>query len=202
MNDHVKTAHKKKKRKQSEEVNCIFPGCGEIFTRKPNMMSHYNQVHMGLIPKFFCGFDDCKEEFTAKPILKRHETKMHTGQRIKCKETGCVTEFQNSEEMNDHMRAIHKVNNKAFHCDLFACTFRSDIADELEKHKEAVHMPQKCDFKDCDHVFTKISSLVKHKTGHTGKNPIRAEFDECGLSIQDHGKIKGAQGRSYRPKTI
>lgn len=61
-----------------KEFACPVPDCGKMYTRKTNVMAHYNAVHDTIkSQRFACPHDGCKGRFGRKSILKNHIAKVH-----------------------------------------------------------------------------------------------------------------------------
>lgn len=57
---------------------CPMEGCESAFTRKSNLMAHYNAVHDTVrSQRFVCPYDDCEGRFGYKKVLLTHIESIH-----------------------------------------------------------------------------------------------------------------------------
>lgn len=57
---------------------CPMEGCTNAYTRKSNLMAHYNAVHDAVrSQRFVCPFEDCEGKFGYKKVLNTHIESVH-----------------------------------------------------------------------------------------------------------------------------
>lgn len=69
---------------------CPMDGCANAYTRKSNLMAHYNAVHDAVrSQRFVCPFDGCEGKFGYKKVLNTHIESVHVNptpsKKRKCK---------------------------------------------------------------------------------------------------------------------
>ncbi|KAG7394885.1 hypothetical protein PHYBOEH_004509 [Phytophthora boehmeriae] len=63
---------------ERKEFVCPMPGCNKAYTRKSNLMTHYNAVHdERKSRRFACPREGCSARFGYKTTLTRHIDKVH-----------------------------------------------------------------------------------------------------------------------------
>merc|ERR1719447_964360 len=116
---------------KSLEKQC--PLCFKIFSRKYEMLSHYNMVHAKK-RDFKC--PTCGKEFGKKSNLVRHIEQMHNLVRpYICPD--CGASFGLAHHLTRHREAIHL--GIRYKCGWDNCTYAANDKCNLKRHKLQVH---------------------------------------------------------------
>ncbi|KAL3661928.1 hypothetical protein V7S43_013220 [Phytophthora oleae] len=93
-----------------KQYTCPMDGCNKAYTRKSNLMTHYNAVHDERKSKrFACPREGCTARFGYKKVLKHHIESMHDNpkppKRRECKSAGILERALGLNQVGEHERA-------------------------------------------------------------------------------------------------
>ncbi|KAK1943887.1 Transcription factor IIIA [Phytophthora citrophthora] len=90
-----------------KQYTCPMNGCKKAYTRKSNLMTHYNAVHDERKSKrFACPREGCAARFGYKKVLKHHVESMHDNpkppKRRECKSAGVLERTLGLNQVGEH----------------------------------------------------------------------------------------------------
>eukprot|EP00644_Phytophthora_capsici_P013046 jgi/Phyca11/540795/estExt2_Genewise1Plus.C_PHYCAscaffold_50598 len=93
-----------------KQYTCPMNGCNKAYTRKSNLMTHYNAVHDERKSKrFACPREGCTARFGYKKVLKHHIESMHDNPKLpkqrECKSVGVLERTLGLNQVGDHGKA-------------------------------------------------------------------------------------------------
>ncbi|KAK8138315.1 hypothetical protein PG984_001695 [Apiospora sp. TS-2023a] len=148
LDAHVELDHTKRSkggRKGQGSVPCPHPGCGKTFSKKSNLTTHYNSIHLG--KRWICGEVDfpkvewdksnaCGQGFVTKGNLLEHVTHVHL--RVPRPPTKKAV----SKKPNDMvgMLAGHSATTRyTIPCSVIGCSFKFASQGDLQTHLHMEH---------------------------------------------------------------
>lgn len=150
--------------------------CGRVFTRRQNIISHMETVHLLNNSYFPCHI--CNKTFTTARNMKRHMKVLHDPdvQYLMCNE--CDRGFKGKNSLIAHIESNHH-SNDVLKCHV--CAKRYTSKKNLKRHLETCH-GQKGEFKCviCPKVYTSSQSLRRHsRTQHLMENHESYTCEYC-----------------------
>ena len=163
-------------------IPCISSTCDKSFSKKSNMMRHYNTIHLGQKcsdEKFPCTDSSCNKEFSSARNMQRHYKTVHLEQKaFKC--ITCGQLFSQGSNLKVHVDTVH-LGKRPFICGDCGTTFGE--AGSLKKHIEAKHSAvaprYPCTEPGCSATFATTHGLKMHKMDHTGERPFPCPYESC-----------------------
>ncbi|XP_039762737.1 zinc finger protein 91-like isoform X2 [Pararge aegeria] len=157
--------------------------CGRVFSRKQNITSHMNTVHLQTNSAISCKI--CNKTLTTGRNMKRHIALMHNPdiQYLTC--DVCKKVFKRKDTLIAHIQSNHLAKG-SIKCDLCVRVYRSN--KNLRRHMEMSHGQRgeyKCEF--CPKAYTSNQSLRRHlRTQHLSEGNEQLSCGYCYKII--HGR--------------
>lgn len=153
---------------------CTYQGCGQVFSRSNNLKNHL-QTHISEKP-YICDYFGCNKAFTRIDTLKAHAY-THTGEKpYKCHHSNCDKTFTQLSSLNYHLSTKHVDAQPK------SSTY------PIKQHNKSYP----CDF--CDKIFNQKSNLTVHLRTHTGEQPYKCDYPECGKKFSQLSNLKRHAG--------
>ena len=163
--------------------------CTQSFTSRPNAVSHFNRVHLGIVNSVKCNL--CDKELSSSVKLKAHMHRMHKErEKIEC--NLCGKYFPELDYLKIHKVRVHLENgtSETFECDICNKTFRSELY--LKQHTTRNHdKTNKYKCSDCDKTFCSKLRRDTHKNAiHNGIRNLEScricKKEVCSSYLQKH----------------
>ncbi|KAK8114361.1 transcription factor IIIA [Apiospora kogelbergensis] len=151
LDAHVDLDHTKRSkggRKGQGSVPCPYPGCGKTFSKKSNLTTHYNSIHLG--KRWICGETDfpkvewdksnaCGQGFVTKGNLLEHVTHVHLRvPRPPTKKAVSKTGIKPNDMVG--MLSGHSSTTRfTIPCTVIGCSFKFASQGDLQTHLHTEH---------------------------------------------------------------
>lgn len=137
-------------------VDCAWKYCKEVFESEDAMNYHAATSHAKGITKTYACYL-CKKKCSEKNSLLQHLNAMHgRQQKFKCPIPGCLTVFQFSTGIAEHMKFVHGKRPGSA-----GPAKRKQLSYGKEVNR---HFPVKCAKTTCSHAFECRDAMVYHMT--------------------------------------
>ncbi|XP_050310629.1 transcription factor IIIA-like [Anthonomus grandis grandis] len=188
---HIVVTHNETK--QSEELICSEPHCGQIFANKYSLKKHVNRNHKNL--SFNC--DKCSEGFKHKSQLHAHKVTVHNEDApFKCDK--CLEMFVHQHAYNKHV-----ARHRSFECDCGEMFEKwSEICKHRRTHCKLPKQSYKCAI--CDKTFFFKKNLALHCKLHLEESYseiFKCSYVDCNRSYK-YKKNLNMHIRTFHEKFI
>merc|ERR1712062_769291 len=155
---HLQQVHKKAKKRPSKLYKCPEQGCGQEFSKKPQLVSH-RLTHTGSLSQALKVYR-CPEEGCDKVFDSPHRVRVH--QKVhKCYTCDvCDEPFPTWSALRKHKAVVHK---KEPTCGTCGAVFKTQ--SNLNQHRKthnAMREPITCPFEGCDRIYFQKKNLTHH----------------------------------------
>lgn len=161
---------------------CVHEGCTAAFTIQQNLILHYRAMHQATLP----AKPEAEPETTSITSDPESDLNLDKDDEVRCQVKDCSRVFMGVTRLVQHYLLLHKfTRDKAtammanmaigtFTCDRLECSLPFDSVEKYIEHIKNFHKEIaisergsvdptfKCEYDDCDRVYTTKSNLLRH----------------------------------------